>query len=144
MFPLHHLFLRFFLKKGLGFAPLLVLNFAPSKDLTIFYDFACQLWRYCLLRKPRLVLDNSITFKVDRFHLSNHRCGPSIEADLCKTYSHINTSIVESRNSLLAFLKTITGSSGFATTVVTLTAIFVLYNRLFNRTLIKKRNKNLK
>ena len=115
----------------------LVANHCPtsSSSLTLIYDFCCMLWRFCLVRRPRWVLQGNVSFRIDRFHLSNHTCGPACEADNSPYYAHVATSIAETRNSLLSFIKSIVGSSNYSGSITTISTIIGLYNRTFNKRL---------
>ena len=117
----------------------LSLNHIPPARSTLIYDFACSLWRYALHRQPKYLLENSISFKVDRFHLQNHSCGPCIELDTSPVYGNIGSSIAETRNSLLGFLKSIVGSSSFKGSLTSISSVVSLYNRSFNRRLQMRR-----
>ena len=69
----------------------------------IFYDFACQLYEYCLNREPELFKNTS--FWHDLFHSIGHVCGINFKSGHVRGLEGVNTEICEQWNSFLQCIK---------------------------------------
>ena len=69
----------------------------------LFYDFACQLSKYCLNREPHLFINTK--FWHDLFHSITHVCGNNFKSVRIEGLEGINTEICEQFNGFLQCIK---------------------------------------
>jgi len=77
----------------------------PKAPEIVIYDNSCHLLSYCLNRQPNHF--KNTLFLIDRFHVKNHTTCSQYGFNISRHLGlgHVNTQIVEQKNSVLAKLR---------------------------------------